>query len=239
MSTNNYSEQIANLSPEKLALLLMKRKKQVVRDEKSTIPAREDRGQAPLSFAQQRLWFLDQIDRGNAVYNVARVVRLSGKLNVAALERSLNEIVRRHEILRTTFPLVAGQPVQVINPPRPCELSPFDLRELYAESAERETKALELAKEETLKPFDLASGPLFCASLLQLEDETYFLLLTMHHIVSDGWSTGVLIRELSALYSAYSREEESPLPELPVQYADYAVWQRGWVQGEVLERQLE
>src|SRR5215213_792412 len=234
LAMNNYSEQIANLSPEKLALLLMKRKKSAGGSETSIIPARKEGDEAPLSFAQQRLWFLDQIERGNAAYNVARVVRLNGNLNVAALERSLDEILRRHEILRTTFPLVAGQPVQVINRPQSFELSRVDLRN----SSDRETKALELAKEETLRSFDLASGPMFRASLLQIEDDKYLLLLTMHHIVSDAWSTGVLIRELSALYSAFSKGKESPLAELPVQYADYAVWQRGWLQGEELERQL-
>src|SRR5262245_29596858 len=114
---NNFSEQLAGLSPEKLALLLLKRKKGADTGEKATIPVRKERGHAPLSFAQQRLWFLDQIERGNAAYNVARVIRLSGSLNAAALEQSLNEILRRHEILRTTFTLVGGQPVQVINPP--------------------------------------------------------------------------------------------------------------------------
>ena len=234
----NYSEQIASLSPEKLALLLLKRKKTANRGENLITP-RKARDHAPLAFAQQRLWFLNQTDQGNAVYTVARVMRLSGNLNTAALERSLNEIVRRHEILRTTFPIVAGQPIQVINSSRSFKLSRVDLRKLYPESAERETKAFELAKDETLKSFDLASGPVFRATLLQLEDDRYFLLLIMHHIVSDGWSTGVLFRELGTLYSAYSAGEESPLAELPIQYADYAVWQREFLSGEVLERQVE
>jgi len=190
----------------------------------------------PLSFAQQRLWFLDQLKPGNSTYNIPAAMRLRGPLNVAALEQSLNEIVRRHEALRTTFASVEGQPIQIISPPEPFTLSIADLRQLP--ETEREPEARRLATEEARRPFDLAQGPLLRTTLLRLGEEEHVLLLTMHHIVSDGWSMGILFRELSTLYEAFSAGKPSPLPELPIQYADFAVWQLQWLQGEVLEAQL-
>ena len=191
----------------------------------------------PLSFAQQRLWFIDQLDPGNSVYNFPVAVRLKGSLNLAALEQSLNEIVRRHEALRTTFTIVDGQPSQAIAPKLSVSLLIVDLRELP--DGERENEVQRLVVEEARRPFDLAQGPLLRASVLQLSDEEQVGLLTMHHIVSDGWSTGILIREMAALYPAFCSGNSSPLLELPIQYADFAYWQRKWLQGAVLQTQID
>ncbi len=190
----------------------------------------------PVSFAQQRLWFLDQFEPGSPFYNVPTAVRLSGRLDVVALERTLNEIVRRHESLRTTFTALDGEPMQVISPSLTLPLPIVDLRHLP--EAEREAEAMRLAQEEAKRPFDLSRGPLLRTTLLWLDEEEYLFLLTMHHIICDGWSIGVFIGELTALYTAFSAGKPSPLPELPIQYADFAVWQREWLQGEVLEEQL-
>ncbi|HYO62401.1 MAG TPA: amino acid adenylation domain-containing protein, partial [Pyrinomonadaceae bacterium] len=193
-------------------------------------------GALPLSFAQQRLWFIDQLEPGSTSYNVPVAVLLSGALDVTALERTLAEIIRRHEVLRTTFTDVEGEPRQLIHEARPFSLPLDDLCGL--EPAERRERAERLTREEAERPFDLSAGPLLRAALLRLAPEEHVCLLTMHHIVSDGWSMGVLVREVAALYEAYAKGEESPLAEPPVQYADYAVWQRDYLQGEVLEGQL-
>jgi amino acid adenylation domain-containing protein/non-ribosomal peptide synthase protein (TIGR01720 family) len=190
----------------------------------------------PLSFAQQRLWFIDQLEPNSAVYNVHAAVRLDGQLNVTALEQTLTEVMRRHEALRTTFSVVDAEPVQVIAPARAVSLPLRDISHLPDE--ERESEAERLASEEAQQPFDLEHGPLLRATLLKLSAKEHVLLFTMHHIISDGWSAGVLIREVTTLYATYLRGEESPLEELPIQYADYAVWQREQMQGEMLEEQL-
>src|SRR5215813_13196004 len=189
-----------------------------------------------LSFAQQRLWFIDQLEPQSAVYNVPGALRIRGRLDVAVLELSLNEIVRRHQALRTTFSIVEGQPVQVVSPSLRISLPVGDLTDRPA--TEREEEARRLAREEAQRPFDLARGPLLRVTLLRLGEQDHVLLLTMHHIVCDGWSMGVLYRELSLLYEAFSKGLPSPLSDLPIQYADFAVWQREWLQGEVLETQL-
>ncbi|WP_164020351.1 non-ribosomal peptide synthetase, partial [Pyxidicoccus trucidator] len=196
----------------------------------------ERTGALPLSFAQQRLWFLDQLVPDSALYNVPAPLRLEGTLDTAALERSLTELVRRHEVLRTSFPSEAGQPLQVIAPPAPLPLERADLSVLPA--AEREAEARRLIEAECRKPFSLARGPMLRALLLKLADTEHVLLLNVHHISSDGWSLGVLVREVAALYEAFSQGQPSPLPELPVQYADFAAWQRQWLQGEALEAQF-
>jgi amino acid adenylation domain-containing protein/non-ribosomal peptide synthase protein (TIGR01720 family) len=200
----------------------------------------------PLSFAQQRMVFLDQLVPDNPFYNMPIAQRLTGQLDVAALRATLDEIIRRHETLRTTFSIVDGRPVQTIAPALPAHLPVVDLRELS--EREREILAQRLVIEETLRPFDLAHGPMMRTTLLwlrgacpgQSKRQEYVLLLTIHHIVSDGWSTGVLFKEMSALYKAFSNErpQPSPLPALPVQYVDLAAWQREWLQGEVLDRHL-
>ena len=191
---------------------------------------------APLSFGQQRLWFLDQYEPNNILYNIADAIRLHGALNVAALEQSLSEILRRHEALRTTFSIVDDRPVQVINKAADFSLTVFDLRKTSSET--REATAAQLAAEEASTPFNLAEGPLLRVKLLRFATDDHVLLVTMHHIISDGWSIKVLIREMEALYEAYTNKQSAALPELTLQYADFASWQRSWLQGEKLEEQL-
>ncbi|HEX8559980.1 MAG TPA: amino acid adenylation domain-containing protein [Pyrinomonadaceae bacterium] len=193
-------------------------------------------GPLPLSLVQQRLWFLDQLEPGNTAYNIPLAIRLAGRLEINTLESCVQEIVRRHEALRTTFKLVDGEPAQFINPPGPWRLAVIDLRNLPEDA--REAEALRLAVEEARTPFDLAEGPLLRAALMRLRDDEHVLTLTMHHIVSDGWSIGVFVRELTALYEAFSAAEPSPLAELPVQYADFAQWQRARLAGRLLDEQL-
>ncbi|UCE20065.1 MAG: amino acid adenylation domain-containing protein [Gemmatimonadota bacterium] len=190
----------------------------------------------PTSFAQQRLWFLDRLEPQSPAYNIPIALRLKGRLNVRALERSFNEIVRRHEVLRTTFAEMDGQPVQVIAPSLRWRLKLVDVQELP--EADREIETRRLAAEEAQRPFDLAQGPLLRTTLVRLKEKEHVLLLTVHHIVSDGWSTGILFREISVFYESFSAGKTSPLSELPIQYADFAVWQREWLQGETLEAQL-
>ncbi|HEX8906138.1 MAG TPA: condensation domain-containing protein, partial [Longimicrobiaceae bacterium] len=192
----------------------------------------ERAGPPPLSFAQERLWFLDQLEPENPFYNVSTAMRLEGALDVRAMERALGEVVRRHEALRTTFREIKQVAVQVIAPFRGFRLPVEDLSRAGEAEARRRTN------EELARPFDLEAGPLFRARLLRLGAEEHMLLLTMHHIVTDWWSTGILLRELSAVYAAFREGRESPLPELAVQYADYAVWQREQLQGEMLDRQM-
>ncbi|HYO99536.1 MAG TPA: amino acid adenylation domain-containing protein [Pyrinomonadaceae bacterium] len=231
------SERLRKLSPAKRALLLKALQRDAARrEEPKTIARRERQGAAPLSFAQQRLWFIDQLTPGSPLYNVPKAVRLIGTLQVAALAQSFGEIARRHEILRTTFTSEGGQPVQVIGAPRPVSLGVIDLSGLPADA--REAYARRLCEEEALRPFDLAAGPLLRATLLRLDAREHWLLLTMHHVISDGWSMGVLIRETAELYRAFSGGLPSPLPELPVQYADVAEWQHQWLRGEVVKGQL-
>jgi acyl carrier protein len=200
------------------------------------VPVPRDGSPLPLSFAQQRLWFIDQLEPGSTAYHMPSVLRLRGPLDPRVLERALGEVVRRHEALRTTFGESEGAPFQVVHPAGAARLEVTDLSRLA--SAEREAEARRLAQEETLRPFDLRAGPLFRTRLLRLGEDDHVLVLAMHHVVSDGWSMGVLDRELATLYEAFARGEPSPLPELPVQYADFAVWQRAWLSGEVLERQI-
>src|SRR5689334_4591622 len=189
----------------------------------------------PLSYAQQRLWFIHQLDPDSPAYNIPLAVRLKGQLDVDALRATLTEIVHRHEALRTTFVVRDGQPHQLIRPAAKLELPITDLTNV----ADREREVQRIAEAEARLPFDLERGPLLRVRLLQVADEEQVLLVTMHHIVSDGWSMGVLVKEVATLYTAFAKGEASPLEELPIQYADYAVWQREWLRGEVLERQLE
>lgn len=191
----------------------------------------------PLSYAQQRLWFIDQLEPSTSTYNVPAAVRVQGRLNVEALEQALAELVRRHEPLRTRFALVDGEPQQVIDETSDFQLHRIDLSTV--QTVEREEQAKSLAREEAREPFDLGRGPLIRVKLLRLADEDHVLLLTMHHIVCDGWSIGVLLREVSGLYTAFSSDQPSPLQELPVQYVDYSVWQRKWLHGRVMDHQLE
>src|SRR5918992_1547869 len=193
-------------------------------------------GHLSLSFAQERLCFLDQLEGPSATYNEQVGLRLSGLLDVGALQRSLGEMVRRHEVLRTTFPTVEGVAVQRIAPVLEVGVPVVGLEGLSDEAQRAEVGRL--AAEEARRPFDLARGPLLRVCLLKLREEEHGLLLTAHHIVADGWSMEVFIRELSALYQAFSRGLPSPLVGLPIQYADFAQWQRRWLSGEVLAGQL-
>jgi Condensation domain len=193
-------------------------------------------GPLHLSFAQQRLWFFEQLEPSRAVYNLPLAWRLIGTLNISALEQSLNEIVRRQENLRTTFPSVEGQPIQVIAPELVLPLPVVDLQ--ASPVSERKATVQRLAAEEARRPFDLAHGPLMRATLLRLSDEDHALLLTLHHIVFDGWSADVFWRELATFYTAICTGQPLSLPALPLQYADFAVWQRQWLQDHVVDAQL-
>jgi amino acid adenylation domain-containing protein len=190
----------------------------------------------PLSFAQQRLWFLQELEPQSAAYNIPRAFRIRGALNVAALEQTLTEVVRRHEILRTSFRVENGEPVQVINPAQAVRLPVIDLSHLSQD--EREAEARRMSVEEGRRPFDLAGDRLLRTRLLRLDENDYTLLLTMHHIVFDAWSIGVLIEEVGTLYTAFSHGQPSTLEELPLQYADFAHWQRQWLSGETLDTHL-
>ncbi len=187
----------------------------------------------PLCLAQERLWFLDQLEPGNPFYNVAIAILLTGQLNVSAIEQSLNEVVKRHEALRTSFTAVKGRPVQVIAPSLTLTLPVVEVPGLS------EAEALHLATQEAQQPFDLSSLPLLRSKLLRLNEDKHMLILSIHHIISDGWSIGILIRELAVLYEALSSGKPSPLPNLPIQYADFAYWQRQCLQGEALNAQLD
>jgi NRPS condensation-like uncharacterized protein len=193
-------------------------------------------GALPLSFAQERLWFWEQLQPGTATYTITSAFRLEGELEVTVLERSLNEIVRRHELLRTSYAAVEGQPVQVVAAHCLMRLSVEELS--YLPETERELEVRRVADEEVLRPFDLSQAPLLRVRLLRLGAQEHVAVVSMHHLVSDGWSIGVLVDEIATLYEAYLGDQPSPLAELAVQYADYAQWQREWLQGAVLSEQL-
>ena len=230
------SNRISDLSPARRALLAL-RLKQSGRGPKitQTMKPRTDRGSTPASFAQQRLWFLHQMDLSDASYNVPHAIRLKGSLDVAALRRTLAEIVQRHEVFRTHFANVDGLLQQVISSDA-IPLSVIDLSNLTR--AERESKADQLVAAEATNPFDLEQGPVMRTTLLRLGEQEHILLLTFHHVVSDAWSAEILFHELGKLYEAFSSGRPSPLPPLPIQYADFAAWQREYLQGAVLEEQL-
>ena len=190
----------------------------------------------PLSFSQSRLWILDRFQPGNPVYNLPMVLRLPGALDVDALARSLNEIVRRHETLRTTFKTVDAKPVQVVAPSLELKIELIDLRQLP--DSKRDVDAGRIVYKECQHSFDLVNGPLIRAMLLKLADTDHVFTVVMHHIISDGWSLGVLYHEISTLYSTYSTGQQSPLADLPIQYSDFACWQTQWLTGDVLEQQL-
>ncbi|HEX7772080.1 MAG TPA: amino acid adenylation domain-containing protein, partial [Pyrinomonadaceae bacterium] len=235
---NQLTKQIESLPPEQrdlLVLLLSKKKREeAARSHIARVSRTSDT--FPLSFAQQRLWFLSQFQQDSAAYNVSVGVRMEGPLSVAALEQAFGEVVRRHESLRTVIGQVDGEPVQVITGPPLFRLPKFDLQQVPP--AQRETEAQLLLTLEAQKPFNIEEVPLFRATLLLLSPREHILLLTMHHIISDGWSRGVLVRELVQFYEAFASGRSSTLPELTVQYVDFAVWQREWLQGEVLDKQV-
>jgi Condensation domain len=237
MSTMNVSERIASLAPEKRALLeqMLQQKRANVTAPKPLVK-RQPGERTPLSFAQQRLWFLDQLEPGAFAFNMPVAVVFEGALNLAALEKTFCEVICRHESLRTTIAVVNNEPVQVIAEAEPITFPVKDLS--YLPESEREPEAKRLANIEAQTPFDLSAGPLLRVCILKLDEEEHVLLLTLHHIISDGWSMGVLIGEVAEIYGAYRDGRTPQLAELPLQYADYAAWQRGWLQGEVLESEL-
>jgi amino acid adenylation domain-containing protein len=224
--------------PERRRLLLQKllEKRGVGGPALQVIPRRADEGPASLSFGQQRLWFLHQLSPKSTAYNVPHGVRLSGDLDAEAFELALADVVRRHEVLRTVFPTVDGEPVQRITEWSGPTLTEADLTGLPTQR--RETEAHRIASQFAHQAFDLARGPLLKAALLRLDAGDHVLLLAMHHIICDGWSTGVLVRELAACYRRLAGNDVPPLPDLPIQYADFAAWQRRTLQGEVLENLL-
>ena len=192
--------------------------------------------QLPLSFAQERLWFLDRLESNSSLYYLARAVRLNGNLNIRVLQQSLDAIVVHHEILRTNYIAENGNPIQVIGAPQSVELQIIDLQQYNI--AQQETQLQKLLQQESQRRFDLLSDIMLRGCLLQLAPEEYVLLLVMHHIASDGWSMGILWKQLTQVYQAFLNGQPNPLPKLPIQYADYAVWQRDWLSGEVLDKQL-
>ncbi|HJX27390.1 MAG TPA: amino acid adenylation domain-containing protein, partial [Thermoanaerobaculia bacterium] len=192
---------------------------------------------APLSFAQERLWFLDRLQPDSAAYNLPAVLRLTGRLDVAALRSSFTEIVRRHGALRVNFTEIDGKPLQVVTPAAPVPLPVVDLSALPEPRHEEE--AARQVGSEINRPFDLARGPLLRLLLLRHGQGDHVLIANVHHVASDGWSTGILVRESSALYHAFSQGQPSPLPELPIQFVDFALWQRRWLTGPVLAAQLD
>jgi amino acid adenylation domain-containing protein len=238
---------VAVLTPEQRALLMLRLRKKAAGKPAAEgglpviprAPRDPAGGDLPLSFAQQRLWFLDQWEPGNAAYNIPAAVRLRGPLEVPIFAATLREIVRRHEALRTAFPEIDGRPAQRITPAVTAAGLAVPLIDLAGlPAAPREAETLRLAKADAARSFDLARGPLLRATLLRIQTSEHVALVAMHHIVSDGWSIGVLIAEVAAIYSALQAGRPHGLAELPVQYADFAVWQRGWLQGAELETQL-
>jgi amino acid adenylation domain-containing protein len=231
---SDLAQRIATLSPEKQALLLKRMNRQAA-GEPQPIPNRPP-GDAPLSFAQERLWFLDQLVPNSPLYNVPSTLRLLGSLDLAALRRSMQAVIVRHESLRTTFVSRDGRPSQQIAPSLRLLCPLLDVSAVPV--AEREAAVLDILRAAAAAPFDLARGPLVRALLVRLAPTDHVLLFSLHHIISDGWSMGVLIRELAALYATFVGDQPMTLPPLPIQYADFAHWQREWLQGDVLQSQL-
>jgi amino acid adenylation domain-containing protein len=226
---NDLLTRIAKLSPEKRKLLELRTGGTV---KASPMQRKPRSGPLPLSFAQEGVWFLERLEPGAAVYNTFQAIKFHGFLDIAGLRWALSEVMRRHEVLRTSFPLEDGRPCQRISEPTEMPLPMVDVGQVREEFARR------LARQEAVRPFELEKGPVWRAVLLRLGQEDYALLLTIHHIASDGWSLGVLVSEFTELYAAWCERRPQRLPELPIQYADFAIWERQWFHGEVLDRQL-
>lgn len=232
------SESVSNLSLEKrklLEMLLLERAGQLPK--RQAIARSEQHSPAPLSFSQQRLWVFEQMNPDSAVYNISGACRLEGRLDLKALERSLNEIIRRHQVLRTTFMVTDGQPVQVVSATEAFSLPVLDLS--HFPGAEREAEARKVIAEEAVYRFDLVRGPLVRICLLRLAPNEHVIVITTHHIISDAWSQGILVHELAVLYEAFLMGKPSPLAELPVQYTDFARWQRQYFKSERAEPHID
>lgn len=234
----NLNQRLAALSPEQRELLA----KQMTQARKSSAPrlslkpGRREGNRFPLSFVQERMWFMEQLVPGSPLYNMSGAVRITGPTKLDVLERCFAEIIRRHETLRTTFTLVDGKPMAVVAPSQEPGLHIIDFRR--DSRIERERKVQQLSRQEIQLPFDLEKGPLFRLTLVRMAEEEVLFLMTMHHIISDGWSTRVFFQEAGTLYRAFLAGESSPLPELPFQYTDFAIWQQEYLQGEVLDSLL-
>jgi amino acid adenylation domain-containing protein len=203
----------------------------------SSIKPVKREGEIPLSFAQERLWFLQELDAESTAYFVPRVIRIKGQLNIRLVEQTFTEIIRRHEILRTVFPTVNGRPVQRIQPPYPFKIPVMDWSQEEGENQKQ--KVSHFLKEEGKQAFDFENGPLLRVTLIKINQAEYFFVLTEHHLIHDGWTQGVLLQEFITVFTAYMEGKAHGLPELPIQYADFAIWQRNFLQGEVLERHLD
>jgi Condensation domain len=240
MQESDFSNRIANLSPAKLELLLRQLgKRETSGASPQSIPRQRNAGDhfAPASFAQEGLWFLYQLEPESPAYNVTVTVRLEGLLDVSVLERSLSEVVKRHESLRTTFREDSGRLVQIVAPPQ--AFLPLSVVELTAlPRAQREAEAARLAFQDSQRPFELTTESLIRAVILRLDEEEHVAILAMHHIISDAWSLSLLIQEIATFYESFSKGLPAPLPELSIQFADYACWQREQLQGQALESQL-
>jgi hypothetical protein len=237
MGNDSLSARLSNLSPAKRALLELRLKEKSLESSVSPIvPRRSTRDNAPLSFEQERLWFLHQLEPESPAYNESRALRLTGPLNVEALERTLDAIIQRHETLRTTFVMIDGIPMQRIAERCDIEVPLIDLKTINEN--ERDTQARRLIDETICRPFDLSKDCVLRTLLLRLSEQEHIFVLVKHHIASDGWSSGIFWQEFQALYTAFTSGLSAELPELPVQYADFATWQRDWLQGEILESQL-
>ncbi|MHC4454088.1 MAG: condensation domain-containing protein, partial [Planctomycetota bacterium] len=235
---SNTSKRIENLSPEKRALLEKKLKeKKLATSMRKSIPRRENPGVAPLSYAQQRLWFLNQLEPDSPFYNISQVFRIHGTINVESLHKALNAIINRHEILRTSFKLEGEQPVQVISTKLTLDLPTINISE--SPGKKRETRIQNLISDFTQQPFDLTCGPLILFHLIRIDSQEHIFVVVMHHIISDGWSMGIFNRELEALYNSFCSGEPYTPQELPIQYADFSQWQRQWFKGNVMENQLD
>ena len=237
MKPEDARRRVTDLPPQQRAALeqlLLSRAGQ--KDLRSGIPRRQAVGPCPASFTQQRLWFIGQLEPGTGVYNVPDGCRLGGALDVKALKAALAAIVERHEALRTTFASADGTPMQVVGPPRPVEVRMLDVS--TEPEARREDSARRLLSEEAGRPFDLGRDLMMRAALVRLAENDHVLLIVLHHVATDGWSSQVLRRELSELYSAFASGRQPNLPELPLQYADFSCWQDEQLQGAVLEDHL-
>jgi len=239
---NNISERISALTPEQRALFEARLKQKGLRTDVTavqTIPRRQDRDSltCPASIDQERLWFIDQLQPGNTAYNIFNASRIRGSLNIPIMERVINELIQRHEVLRTTLKSVDGLPVQVIAPELKITLEPVSLE--HHPPAERYDEAVRLTTEEFARPFDLENGPLVRVGLLRLAPDDFVLQVNMQHAITDRWSFAVFEKELAVLYQAFATGHPSPLPELPIQFADYAVWQRERMKGDEYKKDLE
>ena len=235
---NDLSARIAALSPEQRVRFEASLKAKGLRaPQVDQIPRRprEDVNLFPTSIDQERLWFIEQLQPGNAAYNIFSASRIKGRLDVALMERVVNELIARHEVVRTTFTVVDDQPIQVIHPTLEVKLTPVDLQSVPLE--QREHEALRLVTEDFSRPFDLEQGPLLRVGLLRLAEDDHVMHFNMHHTVTDRWSGAIFEQETGLLYEAFANNRPSPLPALPIQYADYSLWQRSRAESEIYQRQ--